>query len=143
MLFAVVVPAVVRDISFTYYLLVRIFSLFILFSFLLTIWRSKLPPLDLLTALVDDHGYILRLRIMTTEVVILSSYDIIKEAYNHPNLQGRPRIVPIEDYIGRRNIGVVYFQTKNKQTNKQKHLQLATLDVLNILYLSNVIDINQ
>ncbi|XP_785753.4 cytochrome P450 2U1 [Strongylocentrotus purpuratus] len=68
--------------------------------------RSKLPPLDLLTALADDHGDILRLRIMTTEVVILSSYDIIKEAYNHPNLQGRPRIVPIEDYIGRRNIGV-------------------------------------
>lgn len=80
---------------------------------------------------------------MTTEVIILSSYDIIKEAYNHPNLQGRPRIVPIEDYIGRQNIGAVYFPTKNKETNEQKPLQLATVDVLNILYLLNVIDVNQ
>nr|XP_054773157.1 cytochrome P450 2U1-like [Lytechinus pictus] len=68
--------------------------------------RSKLPPLDLFAALADDYGDIFRLRIMTTEVVILNSYNTIKEAFSHPNFQGRPRIVPIEDQIGRRNIGL-------------------------------------
>lgn len=67
---------------------------------------SKLKPLDLLGALADQHGDIYSLRVVMTDVVILNSFQLIRDAFHHPDMQGRPRIVPIEDYIGRRNVGV-------------------------------------
>ncbi|XP_071492550.1 cytochrome P450 2U1-like [Diadema antillarum] len=71
-----------------------------------TLVSSKLSPLNLLTAFAEKYGDIYRLRIFTTDIVILNSYELIKDAFQNPNIQDRPRIVPIEDFFDRRNIGI-------------------------------------
>ncbi|XP_071476969.1 cytochrome P450 2U1-like [Diadema antillarum] len=71
-----------------------------------TLISSALSPLNLLTAFADKYGDIYRLRIFTTDVVILNSYELMKDAFQNPNILDRPRIVPIEDFFDRRNIGV-------------------------------------
>ncbi|XP_071492517.1 cytochrome P450 2U1-like [Diadema antillarum] len=68
--------------------------------------RLRLPHLQMLTKLPEDYGDIVYLRILGFDIVVLSEYSVIKEAFHRADFSARP--VPVYSTVaGRRNFGLV------------------------------------
>ena len=64
----------------------------------------RLNPLDLLSKIPEIFGDIAHLRIVGYDIIILSEYSIVKEAFHRADLSARPKPV-YHTVAGRSNFG--------------------------------------
>ncbi|XP_030835877.1 cytochrome P450 2U1 [Strongylocentrotus purpuratus] len=68
--------------------------------------RMRLNPLDLLSKIPEIFGDIAHLRIVGYDIIILSEYSIIKEAFHRADFSARPKPV-YHTVAGRSNFGLM------------------------------------
>nr|XP_054774154.1 cytochrome P450 2J4-like [Lytechinus pictus] len=68
--------------------------------------RANPDPLGLYSSWADQYGDVVSFKVGPLTFVLLNSYDVILEAFNHPNLNNRPKSRMVEEVLGLANNGI-------------------------------------
>ena len=67
---------------------------------------AKPDPLDLYSTWADQYGDVVSFKVGPLTFVLLNTYEAIVEAFNHPNLNNRPKSQMVEETLGLANNGI-------------------------------------
>ena len=77
--------------------------------------RRGLQPHDIFTEYAAKYGPVFHLRILNKDMVVLNDYASIKEAFQHPQLNDRPKMILGEIYKSNGRLWHVFlFMNMNK-----------------------------
>ncbi|XP_011674523.1 cytochrome P450 2J6 [Strongylocentrotus purpuratus] len=69
--------------------------------------RAKPDPLALYSSWADQYGDVVSFKVGPMTFVLLNSYEVIVEAFSHPDLNNRPKSQMVEEALGLANNGVI------------------------------------
>ena len=82
--------------------------------------RAKPDPLALYSSWADQYGDVVSFKVGPMTFVLLNSYEVIVEAFSHPNLNNRPKSQMVEEALGLANNGIYstnFFDVWKRQQN--------------------------